>query len=108
MAASGNEVQELFRVGTVTATNPAGSDCTGGGVGFQIDLTIDGGTPISQQFPAPAPGQTVTSSMALGNAPPFAEPGAATPHTASVSVGENCPGTDHLTLSFTFDVLGFR
>jgi hypothetical protein len=115
-AQASNEVQELFRVGTVTVSNPADGTCNVGNnppEGIQIDLKIDGrvvGPFITQTFGAPAPGQTVTSRMDL-NGPPdqlaFPEPGPAG-HTAVVSVGENCTGGGHLRVSFTFDVLGFR
>jgi hypothetical protein len=108
-------VQELFQYGRVTITNPAGAGCTQSGnppAGFAMNVTIDGVANVGQLYPAPAPGSSTTTRFDLSsqlNQLKFPEPGGAgSTHTASVLIEDNCDGADHLTVDFTFDVLGFR
>jgi hypothetical protein len=108
-----NEVQELFELGTVKITNAPGSNCVPSGppVGIQLDLSVDGAPAYTHQFAAPAPGNSTTSTYALTGPSTnreYPEPGSSSSHNATVQIADNCPGTDHLTVDFTFDVLGFR
>jgi hypothetical protein len=97
----------------VTITNPAGAGCTNPAppAVFAMNLQI-GPVGVGQTYPAPPPGSSTTTPFDLGpqlSQLMFPEPGGGgSTHTASVLIEDNCDGADHLTVSFTFDVLGFR
>ncbi|MEA2349453.1 MAG: hypothetical protein QOG86_394, partial [Thermoleophilaceae bacterium] len=107
-----NEV-DVPLIGQVTITNPPGSTCTGSGVGFQLNLRFDGGSPVTQLYAAPAPGTTQTqatdfSGPPFNAAPRYFEPGSPTNHTVTAEIGENCPGPDHLTVTIAIDYAGYQ
>ena len=116
-AQAANVLQQMVPVGTITLTNPPGSTCTGGGVGTQLNIQfLDMNPPTSYAFQvlAPSPGATTTNKLDLNSqgSPTLSSfwypgPAAPTSHSVSASLLDNCPGADHLSVSFNFDVINY-
>jgi hypothetical protein len=104
-------------VGTITLTNPAGSTCTGPGVGTQLNIQFADMNPptlYAFQVLAPSPGATTTNKLDLNSqgSPTLSSfwypgPATSTPHSISATLADNCPGATHLTVSFNIDVINY-